>query len=328
MACWFLVAGIVLLVLGSEAVMRGGVGLGQALRLSPLLIGVFIISAATSSPELFVALRAATTDAPDLALGGIVGGCILNLLLVLGLGAMIRPMSSSPKVVLRDGGTMLLASMAVIVIAWSGGIARTDGWLLVAAFALYMVVTFLSDWRRSADHSVSLARAEARMRGGPMPTVGALFLLLIGIIGLALGANFAVAGGVALARMLNLQEAFVGLTIIAFGVSLPKLIAMIVWSARGNANLAVGSLIGANVFDLLGVLGVTAAVAPLTFSPLLASADVYVLAGVSAALLPLLAMRWRLSRPRAVMLVLVYACYIIFLVWRQGLISPALLLIG
>ncbi|MDE2498628.1 MAG: sodium:calcium antiporter [Alphaproteobacteria bacterium] len=328
MACWFLVAGLVLLVIGSEAAMRGGVGLAQAFGMSPLLMGLFVISAASSSPELFVALRAATTDAPDIALGAVIGGCVLNLLLVLGLGAMIRPMSSPPKVVLRDGGAMLLASLAIVVITWSGFVTRPYGGFLLAAFVLYVVVTFLSDWRRSADHSVLLARAEVRSRGEPLPGVGALFLLLIGGVGLALGANFAVAGGVAMARAFHLQEAFVGLTIIAFGVSLPKLLVTVVWAVRGNANLAVGSLIGANVVDLLAVLGVTAMIAPFAVSPLLGSVDVYVLACVSAALLPLLAMRWRLSRPRGVMLVVAYACYLIFLAWRQGLISPALLHIG
>ncbi|MDE2110618.1 MAG: sodium:calcium antiporter [Alphaproteobacteria bacterium] len=321
MACWFLIAGFLLLLVGSEMVMRGGIGLAQASGMSPLLIGLVVISAASSSPELFVALRAAMTDAPDIALGGIVGGCILNLLLVLGLGAIIRPMSSPPKVVLRDGGAMLLASLAVIAITWSGFVTRTSGGFLLAAFALYLAVTFLSDWRRSSEHSVVLARAGARMRSEPLPGVGALFLLLVGGVGLALGANFSVAGSIAVAREFHLQEAFVGLTIIAFGVSLPKLLTTMVWAVRGNVNLAVGSLIGANVFDLLAVLGVTALVSPLVVSPLLASTDVYVLAGASAALLPLLAMRWRLSRPRGVMLIVAYACYLIFLAWRQGLVS-------
>jgi cation:H+ antiporter len=302
--------------------------LARVFGLSPVLIGLVVIAAATSAPELFVSLRAATAGMPDIALGDIVGGNIFMLLFALGLGALIRPLASPPKVVLRDGGAMLAAALVIVFFALKGDLTRRDGLFLFLGFIAYIVVTFLTDWRRSADHSVALSRALARSQGEPLPIVGALFLLLLGVIGLVLGALFTVDGSVALARGLHLQQAFVALTIIAFGTSLPKLTATLVAAGRGHTDAAVGLLIGANIFNLLGVLGITAMVAPLTISPLLASADVYVMAGASAALLPLLAMRWRLSRPRGVLLALCYVCYVAFLVWRQGLLSLSLLGIG
>ena len=320
MAYWFLAAGVLLLLIGSEAAVRGGVGLARIFGMPPLLIGILVIASITSAPELFVSLRAATAGAPDIALGDIVGGSIINLLPILGLGALIHPMVSPPKVVLRDGGTMLAGSLAVVFLALGGTVARHDGLLLLAGLAGYVALTFFTDWRRTPDHSVALASALGRMKGEPPHTIAALFLLLFGLIVLPLGAHFSVSGSVAIARDLHLQDAFVGLTVVALGTSLPKLIFTIVAAVRGRTDVAVGHLICANVFNLFGVLGITATVMPLAVSPLLGSADVYVLAAASAAVLPLLAMRWRLSRPRGVLLVLAYGCYLAFIVWRQGLL--------
>jgi cation:H+ antiporter len=325
MAYWFLAAGIVLLIAGSEAALRGGVGMARVLRISPVLIGLLVIASATAAPELFVSLRAATAGAPDIALGDVLGDNIFMLLFALGFGALIRPMASPPKVVLRDGGAMLAGALVLVFFALKGDLTRRDGLFLFLGFIAYLVVTFFTDWRRSADHSVVLSRALARSQGEPLPVVGGLFLLLLGLICLVLGAVFTVDGSVALARALHLQQAFVGLTIIALGTSLPKLIAALVAIARGRTDVAVGLLIGAIVFNLLGVLGITAMVAPLAISPALASTGVYVVAAVSAGLLPLLAMRWRLSRPRGLLLTLCYVCYITFLIWRQGLLPLSLI---
>ncbi len=328
MAYWFLAAGLVLLIAGSEAAVRGGVALARVFGVSPLLIGLLVIASATTAPELFVSLRAATAGAPDLALGDVLGGNIFMLLFALGLRALIRPVASPPKVVLRDGGAMLAGALAIVFFALKGDLTRRDGLFLFLGFVAYLVVTYFTDWRRSADHSVVLSRAEARSQREPLPVVGALFLLFLGLICLILGSLCTVDGSVALARAMHLQQAFVGLTIIAFGTSLPKLIAALVALARGRADVAAGLLIGANVFNLLGVLGITAMVTPLAISPALAWTGVYVVAAASAALLPLLAMRWRLSRPRGVLLMICYVCYVAFLVWRQGLLPLSLLGLG
>jgi cation:H+ antiporter len=321
MAYWIIAAGLLLLVLGSEAVVRGGVWLGRAFGLSPLLIGIVVVSTATSAPELFVSLRAATMGAPDIALGGIVGGNILDLLLVLGLGALILPMAAPPKVVLRDGGAMLAGALALASFALDGELSREDGLFLLAGFVVYIAAIFFTDWRRSADHSVPQARAEAMSQGEPPPAIAGLFLLIFGTILLVLGAHFSVSGGVALARDFNLHEAFIGLTVVAFGTALPKLIATLVAAARGHTNLAVGHVIGACAFNLLGVLGLTAVVSPLSVSTMLGSLDIPVMTAASAIMLPLLAMKWRLSRPRGALLLVAYAGYLAFVFWRQGLLT-------
>ena len=324
MAYWFLTAGVLLLLAGSETAIRGGVGLARWFDLSPLITGVCVVAVATSIPELLVCLRAAGSAAPSIALGGLLGTCILNILFVMGVGALIHPLASPPKVVLRDGGSMLFASVIVVLALLGGSVTRHAGIGLLMLFVAYMTLIIITDWRRGPEHSVPQARALYRSKGEPPPAIWALFLLLFGIVLLALGAHFTVAGSIALARLLDWPEAFVGLTVVAAALSLPKMVAMLGAVARGHTAISAGQLIEANVFNLLGVLGVTALVVPLAVPPLLADTDGVVLAAASAALLPLLAMRWRLSRPRGMVLVLAYGCYLAFVLWRQGLLPASI----
>jgi cation:H+ antiporter len=324
MAYWFLGGGFVLLLFGSEAVVRGGVTMARAIDLPPLVIGLLVITAGTSAPEFAVSLQAAYAGAPDMALANVVGSNILNLLLILGLAALIRPLPSSPKVVLRDGTAMLLAAIALAVIARDGTIARLDGYALLIAFAIYIVIHFFSDWRRSSEQSVPYARAVARLQGEGLSGTGGIFVFLFGLVGLGVGAHFTVAGAVAVARAFHVSETIVGLTVVAFGAAIPELFVTLIATARGQTQIAIGHLVGSNVFNSLGAIGITSALVPLNVGPALGS-DLLVMAAASALLLPLLITSWRLTRPRGALLVLSYACYLAFLAWRQGLVTPAML---
>lgn len=328
MAYWFLGAGFILLVLGSEAAVRGGVALSRAAGLSPLAIGLFVLSLATSSPELAVSLRAALAGSPDIALGNVVGSNLINLLLALGLGALIRPMPSSPKVVLRDGGTMLGASVALALMAWGGAITRGEGVVLLLALLVYLVATYISDIRRPPEHSLACARAIDRLGGEETSASAGLFYLVLGIIGLVLGAHFAVGGAVKLAAAMHVSELAMALTLIAFGTSLPELLMTVIAAARGESELAIGHLIGSSTFNILGVIGITAAVHPLSVAPMLAAVDVLVMVGATAILLPMLASHWRLSRPQGALLLVSYVGYVVFLAWRLGMLTPQMLGMG
>ena len=323
MAHWFLAAGALLILLGSETTIRGGVGLARWFDLSPLITGVCIVAVATSLPELLVCLRAAPV-APAIALGGLLGTCLLNILFVMGLGALIHPLASPPKVVLRDGGAMLFASVVFLLVLLSGTVTRHAGVGLLMLFVAYMALIMFTDWRRGPEHSVPQARALYRSKGEPPHAIGALFLLLFGIVLLALGAQFTVAGSIGLARQLDWSESFVGLTAVALTLSLPKMAAVLGAVARGHTAISAGQLIEANVVNLLGVLGITALVVPLAVPSVLADTDAVLLAAASAILLPLLAMRWRLSRPRGLVLMLAYGCYVVFMIWRQGLLPHSI----
>lgn len=312
-------AGLLLLIAGSETVLRGGVGLAGALRMSPLLIGLLVVSAGTSAPELVVSLNAAVKGAPDIAVGNVVGSNIVNVLLILGFGALIRPLPAPPKVVWRDGLAMFLASLALVAVAQLGYISTHTGWLLMGAFALYIVIAFVTDWRRTAGDSIAAARASELMQSGPNLGVS-LFLLVFGLAALYVGARFVVNGGIVLARDFHIPEAVIGLTVIAIGTSLPELVTTIVASARGQSSLAIGNLIGSCIFNILLVLGATASIHPIAIAPELAKVDVCVMAASALLLIPLMATGWRVTRPQGFLLVLLYIGYLAFLAWREGLL--------
>jgi cation:H+ antiporter len=328
MAYWFLGGGLVLLLFGSEAIVRGAVAIARDFNLSPLIIGLLVITAGTSAPEFAVSLQAAASGAPDIALANIVGSNILNLLLILGLAAMIRPLPSSPKVVMRDGGAMLISAVALLIVARGGTLTRLDGLLMLGGFAVYVAAIFFSDWRRSAEHSVPCARAVERLQNSaPQSASAGLFTLLFGLVGLAVGAHFTVAGAEAVARLFALPQWLVGLTIVAFGASIPELVVTVVAALRGQTHLAIGHLIGSNVFNALGALGATAALAPLPVNPAL-TGDLIAMAAASALIVPLLVSRWRLSRSRGALLVAAYGGYLVLLAWRQGLVTPQMVGLG
>jgi cation:H+ antiporter len=327
MAYWFLGGGLVLLLFGSDAIVRGGVAITRVLNLSPLVIGLLVITAGTSAPEFAVSLQAAESGLPDIALANVIGSNILNLLLILGLAAVIRPLPSSPKVVLRDGGAMLIAATALAIMSRGSGITRIDGLMMLGAFALYIAAIFFSDWRRSAEHSVPCARAAQHLQNGAPSGAAGVFLLLFGFVGLTVGAHFTVAGAQAVAREFHLSQATIGLTAVAFGASVPELVVTLVAAVRRQTHLAIGHLIGSNVFNVLGALGATAAIVPLKVNPAL-QGDLLAMGAASALIVPLLISRWRLSRPRGALLVLSYACYLLFVAWRQGLVAPSMIGLG
>ncbi len=321
MAYAFVGFGLVLLIIGSESVLRGGIGLSKIFGLSPLLIGLLVVSAGTSAPELVVSLEGAFHGAPDLALGNVIGSNLVNILLILGLGAMMRPIPTSPKIVLRDGGVLVAASVALFVLVRAGTITRQDGWMLLAGFLAYVLLSFFTDRRRAPSHRTGDVRD--REGGGPTPAMSAL-LFIFGLACLYFGGAYVVDGGVAVARLYHVPQAVIGLTLIAVGSSLPELATTIVAAIRGQTSIAIGNLIGSNIFNILLVLGITATVHPLSVSPMVAGADIYLMLGAAVVVPLMLAARWELGRAQGAFLMLAYLGYLVFIAWRQGFLAPGL----
>ncbi len=326
-AFWFIAGGLVLLVLGSETVLRGGVGLSRAIGLSPLVIGLLVVAAGTSAPELIVSVEAAYRQAPDLALGNVIGSNIVNILLILGIGALIRPLPSSPRVVIRDGGALMAASVVLVVLMQGGRITQAEGWTLLCGFCVYVVIAFFTDWRRNAVLSVSEVRAQERMKTD-MPVTGALLFLLFGLACLYFGAKFVIDGSLAVADAYRVPQGLIGLTLVALGTSLPELATTTMAAARGATGIVIGTLIGSNIFNILLVLGITASIHPLSVDPVLAHVDAFVMLAAAAVLVPLLVSGWKLSRARGFLLLIGYVAYVAFLAWRQGLVTPQMLGLG
>ncbi|HEY2071751.1 MAG TPA: calcium/sodium antiporter [Rhizomicrobium sp.] len=305
--------GVLLLLLGSEALLHGGIGLTKSLGLPPLLIGLLVVTAATSAPELAVALEAARAQ-PDVTLGVVVGGNIVNILLVLGLGSLLRPLPSPPKVAFRDGGALLAASLALVVISFEGTITRRIGIMLVGGFVAYVVLTIATEWRRPVQLSSTEVRANCR--DGDRPAGLNFILTVLGAALVFVGARFVIQGGLAVGQIYNLPQPVVGLTVVALATALPEFVVTLLAFLRRYTDAAVSHVIVSNIFHILVVLGVVALIHPLPVK--IDHADIYVMAGSALLLMPLMIMSWRLSRVNGVFLMLCYGAYIAFIGWRLG----------
>jgi cation:H+ antiporter len=296
---------------------RGGIGLSRAFGLSPLLIGLLVVSTGTSAPEMVIALQSAFHGAPGLAVGNVAGSNIVNIMLILGLGALMRPIPTSPKIVMRDGGALIVSTLAFAVMLTVGVITRRNGWLLLGGFAVYVVICFITDRRRPPPLCGTEARARARGLG-TASAAASVIALIFGSACLYFGGEYVVDGGVAVARLYHVPPVVVGLTLVAVGSSLPELATTIAASIRGETALAIGNLIGSNIFNILLVLGITASVHPLNVANTVTAVDIGVMVG-AAVLLPLmLASRWRLTRPQGALLVIGYGAYLVYLAWQHG----------
>ncbi|TCD06898.1 calcium/sodium antiporter [Erythrobacteraceae bacterium CFH 75059] len=311
-----LLAGLALLAAGGELLVRGSVGLAQRLGVSPLLAGLVIVGFGTSTPELSTSVQAALGGAPGIAIGNVVGSNIANILLILGVSALILPLAVDRTAFRRDSlalaGSTLLCAAAVL----AGTIGRTSGAVLLAGLAAYVVWAYRSE-RRGDDaerrrHETEAADANVRARN-------ALLLALMVVAGLAaaiFGARLLVDAAVTLAGRLGVSETVIGLTVVAVGTSLPELIACLVAVARKHADVALGNIVGSNIYNVLGILGLTAVIQPMTVPAELARFDVWVLLGVTALLLVQLRSGWRVSRTEGALLCALFAGYTAFLILR------------
>ncbi len=291
-----ILAGLVLLLAGGEALIRGAVALAGRSGLSPTVIGLTVVGFGTSMPELVTSLNAALIGAPAIAIGNVVGSNIANILLILGAAAVLAPLAL-PQSAWRDLGVMLAASAALAVILLSEVVTRTDGALLFVGLLAYLVLAL----RTGGTEEPSIPALSA-------PVAAAL--AVAGIVGLSIGASLMVNGAVSLATDLGLSQAVIGVTIVAVGTSLPELAASVTAARRGEGAMAIGNVVGSNIFNVLGILGVTALVTPVPVDPAFLALDVWVMAGAALALLILPLSGWRIGRGVGAALLVGYAAYL------------------
>ncbi len=300
----FVLVGLVGLFFGGEALVRGSVGIAQRLGISPFLIGLTVVGFGTSTPELLVSLDAALRGVPDIALGNVIGSNIANILLVLGLTALIWPIRvGASATVLRDLCVMLATAAVLVPIFASGQIARLPAAALVLALFGYLFWTY----RQSAGATPD----EHCVKTGP--TSGFLVSVFWSIGGLAvlmLGARFLVDGAVSIAQDFGITEAFIGLTIVAVGTSLPELATSIIAAFRRQSDIAIGNVIGSNIFNILGILGLTAVITPIPVATRFLSFDLPVAIAASLVMVGLLLSRQSISRKAGLFLLFSYAVYL------------------
>lgn len=302
--------GLVLLLLGGEGLIRGAVSLACSFRLSKLLVSSVIIGFGTSMPELTISVSAALKGSPDIALGNVVGSNIANVLLIVGVAALIAPVSFSVREVRRDALVMLAASLLLCGVSFFGIISSLTGGLMLLALVTYVAWSYVEGKKGQPEEEPPSERTLA-------PPVAAL-LSLAGLVFLVAGAYLMVEGAVALARHFGISEAVIGLTIVAVGTSLPELVTAIVASRHKENDIIIGNILGSNVFNILCILGVTALVSPIPFAGRIAAADIWIMLGVAMLLSGYLLRGRPIGRLSGALMLAGYIAYTLWLYGGQG----------
>jgi cation:H+ antiporter len=318
-----LVAGAVLLYFGAEWLVAGAAGLASSLGVRPLIVGLTVVAYGTSAPELVVSMSAGLSGQSGIALGNVVGSNIANLALILGAAALIRPARVDPTLIRREL-PVLVATTAVLPLALINGVVgRPEGAALLAVALGYSVWMIRSSGVGSAGEASAVAEAAA-IAGGVVDAdapaaavVSRARLALRAVAGLALlvgGGYLLVEGAVGVARSLGMSERVIGLTIVAIGTSLPELATSLVAASRGHADIAVGNVIGSNIFNVLLILGATAVVAPIPAALSSVTLDLAMLGGITGFAVVVMATRRRVTRVEATVMLLSYVAFLIALV--------------
>jgi cation:H+ antiporter len=311
LAIIYLLAGLVLLYFGAEGLVRGSSSLALRLGLSPLVVGLTVVAFGTSSPELMVSLRAALAGQSDISVGNVVGSNICNIGLILGLCALITPIATSSQIVRIDIPIMIGITALSLLLMADGNLGRTEGIIFVLILVAYVIFSIYIARRQPADALGAEFGEEVKIskRGlaiDILMVIGGLALLLF-------GARFLVDGAVIIARTYEWSEALIGLTIVAIGTSLPELATSLLAAIKKESDIAVGNIVGSNIFNLVGILGITAIVHPLQAAGI-SGVDLAVMAGFAILLWPMAYYQQRITRPEGAMLLLGYAAYVFWLV--------------
>lgn len=317
-----IVAGLVLLVIGAEALVRGSVTLARRIGVSSLLIGLTLVGFGTSTPELVASVTAALRNSPGIAVGNVVGSNICNVLLILGVSALIYPLATTSRAFKRDGPALLGASVLLFPVGWYGFLSRPVGAVFVVLLAGYVVYTYRTE-KLHPNASGALHEAEAeQVPASAMSWPLASLLAFAGIGVLVFGAAMLVDGAIQVARDYGISETIIGLTVVAVGTSLPEFATSAVAAFRRQPDVAIGNIVGSNIYNILGILGVTALVQPIPMPPEIMVIDVWVMLAAAVLLIVFALSGLSINRWEGGVLLAGYAAYIGYLS-RVAAIAPA-----
>jgi cation:H+ antiporter len=293
------VLGLVALFFGGEYLVRGATAIAKHFRLSPMVIGLTIVGFGTSAPEMLVSVQAALAGQPAIAIGNVLGSNIANILLILGLSALIAPLIIPVRKLWRDLGFMLLATAVIWVMLLDGNVTRLDGALLMAGLLIFLIVAFVTGKVEEEEDSL-----------GDIPQWKAWAMTLGGLVVLVIGARLLVDSSTEIARAFGISEAVIGLTIVAVGTSLPELATSVIAAIRKQTEIAVGNIVGSNIFNIFGILGTTALIAPIPSEARFAAIDMPWVAASAVGLTVLAFVLGGLPRIAGIILLATYGGYV------------------
>lgn len=317
------IVGLVLLIVGAELLVRGASRLAMAVGISPLVIGLTVVAFGTSAPELAVSVQSAWQGQADIAIGNVIGSNIANVLFILGVSALITPLIVASQLVRIDVPLMIGASIVLYLMSWNGYLSFGEGAALFAGIILYTGWLIIQSRRENSKVAAEFAEefgASEQEEKAARTMLGLLLnlgLVVLGLAMLVLGARWLVDGAVTLARWFGISELIIGLTVVAVGTSLPEVATSIIAALRGERDIAVGNVVGSNIFNILSVLGATALIAPqgVPVSPAALAFDLPVMIAVAVACLPIFYTGNLIARWEGLLFLLYYIAYVAYLVF-------------
>ncbi len=309
----WLIIGLAVLVLGGEFLVRGAVGIATVLKLSPLVIGLTVVSFGTSAPELLVSVNAAINDNPGIAIGNVLGSNIANIALVLGITVLIFPLVVERQTKWIDWPAMMIASVLFFLFAQDLLIEAWEG-IVLLAFLIGFTVFLIRKSRKESKSKELEQSMEEEFDEAPKSTPKAIGFLALGLVGLYFGSEWLLKGAVGIAESAGMEQHVIGLTIVAFGTSAPELVASCVAAFRQQTDISIGNLIGSNIFNICAVLGTTAVVKEVRVDEAIMESDMLWMLGISLALFPLMVIGAKIGRFKGVLLFGTYVLYITLLV--------------
>ncbi|WP_252939388.1 calcium/sodium antiporter [Roseivirga pacifica] len=301
-----LVLGLVALILGGDVLVRGASRLALRFNISPMIVGLTIVAFSTSAPELLVSLKAAFKEAPDFSMGNVVGSNISNISLVLGAACLFGFIPINKTTAARDWVVTLLSSVLLFIFASDNELSSVEGAVLFTCLIIYLVMLI----RVTKKEHVQLEFSVDKSKDGQMEMAKDAGYLGLGGALLYFGSDWFVDGAEELAESFGVSQRIIGLTVLAVGTSLPELVTSIIAAKKGETDLAIGNLLGSNIFNVLSILGITALVHPLSVNEDILNSDMWWMIGITIGLLPLMLIRKRLGTPSGIILLSVYVLYI------------------
>jgi cation:H+ antiporter len=292
-------AGLAALFFGADWLVRGAVGIAGRFRIPPLVIGLTIVGFGTSTPELLVSVQAALVGSPGIAIGNVVGSNTANILVILGLSAAVASIAARWEAMRGDLAWMMAAALVLVPMFWDGRLSRPEGVILFAGILAYV--------------ALALRRVGSAPETGEVPVPGwkSAGLTVLGLVVLMLGARLLVDSSIEIARWLGVSEAIIGLTIVAVGTSLPELATSVTAAARGEREIAIGNVVGSNIYNILAILGLTALIAPIPVEARFLVLDVPVMLAVSLLLVGVVFFLHNVSRLAGIGFLVLYALYVV-----------------
>jgi len=315
------IAGLVILIVGADLLVRGASRLAAAFGVSPLVIGLTIVALGTASPEIAVSLQAAANGQGDLTLGNVLGSNIFNILFILGITSIVAPIVIAEQLIRKDAPIMLGVSLLVLALAWDGNLGWLDGAILLLGMVTYMVFALRQSRAESREVQEEYAEEFSKKEAYTVKnTILNIVFIVIGLGLLVLGSNWLVESAVQIAKTLGVSELVIGLTIVAIGTSLPEVATSVIAALKGESDIAVGNAVGSNIFNLLGVLGIGALVSPngIFVAQRVLQFDLPVMLFVALVTLPIFYIDNRISRIEGGLLLSYYIIYMVIVILRAA----------